>query len=343
VRSIVGGTAVASGTASVDYAAWQHLAMVRTDSSNVYLYKDGSQSTASNQAVGGRSAAIQLDVGNGRAGTTPLNGRLYAIKAWTAALTTAEIALEMRSVRPVRLANLWGWWPARPGATERLIEYSGNGRSWTEVGTLSDEDPPPVWWGARSGSKAAVPAAPVSAIPRAAIVQTPLAIAPSGVAQQLFVIRAIPPPPPDRLSITPVLLGGMPVPGAEVRFVGTVKLAPVRLALIGVQPGQQPIPGALAIPIGRAKPAPTDRVAPTRLIPGQYPVAGAVSVALPGSPRQPVILFPWGGHTFAVAADQLTSLAKRTYSFAVAADDRSSQAKRTRTFIVAADSSTSGA
>lgn len=151
VRSLVGGTAVASGTATVSYATWQHLAMVRTDASNLYLYKDGVQSTASTQAVGARSAAIQLDIGNGRAGTTPLNGRVYAIKAWTVALSTAEILQEMRSVRPVRLANLWGWWPARPGATERLKDYSGNGRSFTEVGTLTDEDPPPISWGARTG------------------------------------------------------------------------------------------------------------------------------------------------------------------------------------------------
>jgi hypothetical protein len=160
-RSIVGGTAVATGTASVDYATWQHLVLQRTDSSNVYLWKDGSQSTASNQAAGGRSAATQLDAGNGRAGTTPLNGRMYALKAWTVALTAAEILTEMRSVRPIRLANYWGWWPARPGATERLKDYSGNGRNWTEVGTLTDEDPAPIWWGARP-SKAGFTRAPLA-------------------------------------------------------------------------------------------------------------------------------------------------------------------------------------
>jgi hypothetical protein len=153
VRSIVGGSAVATGTTSVDYTTWQHLAMVRTDSSNVYLWKDGNQSTASNQAAGGRSAATQLDVGNGRGGTTPMNGRMYAVKAWTVALSAAEIAQEMRSVRPVRLANLWGWWPTRPGASERLKDYSGQGRSFTEIGTLSDEDPHSIWWGARGGRK----------------------------------------------------------------------------------------------------------------------------------------------------------------------------------------------
>lgn len=89
-----------------------------------------------------------------------LNGRLSNIKIWTAELTQAEMQLEMMTIRPARFANLYLWTPNFPGATERLLDYSGNGRNWTANGTLTDEDPPPVSWGAKPRI---IPAAVVSA------------------------------------------------------------------------------------------------------------------------------------------------------------------------------------
>jgi hypothetical protein len=80
-----------------------------------------------------------------------VNGRFAAMKAWSgiAALFTADqIAAEMRTYRPQRYANLHGWWPGFPGATERLRDYSANGRTFTALGTLTDEDGPPIGWGA---------------------------------------------------------------------------------------------------------------------------------------------------------------------------------------------------
>jgi hypothetical protein len=76
-----------------------------------------------------------------------VNCRLAAMKVWNAALTQAELELEMNSIRPVRFANLNLWAPGYPGATERIRDYSGNGYDLTG-GTLTDEDPPPVPWGA---------------------------------------------------------------------------------------------------------------------------------------------------------------------------------------------------
>ncbi len=76
------------------------------------------------------------------------NIRFAHIKVWDAVLTQTEIQQEMYVARPVRTANLHAWWPMLDGATERLADYSGNGKTLTAAGTLSDEDGPPVSWGA---------------------------------------------------------------------------------------------------------------------------------------------------------------------------------------------------
>jgi len=163
-QSIVGGTSVSPTGSSVSYGSWQHWAMVRRNASNLDTYLNGALDATSNQNVSGRAAAAQLDIGNTNAASAYFNGRVFAIKAWNVALTAAEIQEEMRTIRPVRLANLWGWWPGRPGSGERAKDYSGNGRSLTEGGTLTDEDAGPISWGARSGKRARPPGTQYSQI-----------------------------------------------------------------------------------------------------------------------------------------------------------------------------------
>ncbi len=77
------------------------------------------------------------------------NGSMSALKVWTAELTQAELELEMQSIRPQRFANLWGWFPTQPGTGTRGKDFSGNGYNLTEGGTLTDEDDPPIRYGAR--------------------------------------------------------------------------------------------------------------------------------------------------------------------------------------------------
>ena len=76
-----------------------------------------------------------------------LNGRLAHVKIWNAQLTQAEIQQEMYTIRPQRYANLWCWMPMIETASSRDNEWSGSGNTWTENGTLSDEDGPPISWG----------------------------------------------------------------------------------------------------------------------------------------------------------------------------------------------------
>lgn len=90
-----------------------------------------------------------LQIGDSVWGGEWTDGTLAYPKLWDGAqLTLAELEQERYLIRPARTANLYGWWPAFPGATERARDYSGNGYNWTEGGTLTDEDGPPVSWGA---------------------------------------------------------------------------------------------------------------------------------------------------------------------------------------------------
>lgn len=76
-------------------------------------------------------------------GSLNFNGRLAAVKVWDAALSTAEIERERWTIRPQRMANLHIWSPLFLNSTD----FSGNGRNWTEGGTLAWEDGPPISWG----------------------------------------------------------------------------------------------------------------------------------------------------------------------------------------------------
>ncbi len=127
---------------------WYHVCWVRTSATDNKVYVDGVlRIDDTTRNIGNGTAGLHM--GNHPLGGTPFNGRLAAVKIWdNVQLTQAEIQAEMHAIRPIRTANLWGWWPMFPGSGERARDYSGNGRNLTEAGTLTDEDPPPVSWGA---------------------------------------------------------------------------------------------------------------------------------------------------------------------------------------------------
>lgn len=68
------------------------------------------------------------------------------MKIWDAFLSDAEIAQESARIRPQRTGNLNSFYPFwNGGSTERVLDYSGNGRHLTQTGTgLSDAAGPPV-------------------------------------------------------------------------------------------------------------------------------------------------------------------------------------------------------
>jgi hypothetical protein len=137
-----GGVQFTNGT-------WVHVALVRPDTTQLLGYVNGAlRITASGSATGGRGAAGSMSVAKFYDVYSQLGGRTFALKIWQEALTAAQIAQEMHTILPRHWGSLWGWWPMLPGSGERTRDYGGNGRTWTENGTLSDTDHPPVSWGA---------------------------------------------------------------------------------------------------------------------------------------------------------------------------------------------------
>jgi hypothetical protein len=160
-----GGTSIAGSNFKA--ADWNHFAMVRESDTVLKGYQDGVLDiTASHSTVSGRAVSNDLSFGDFyNDANVRFDGRVMAIKAWTVALTAAQVAAELPTIRPQRLDNIWAWWPCFPGSGERIRDYSGNGRHFTEVGTLSDEDPPPVGWAVLPGGGALMAGGPLLAAP----------------------------------------------------------------------------------------------------------------------------------------------------------------------------------
>lgn len=147
---VVNSGTVEGSSATVAAVGWQHVAMVRSSTTALTIYVNAANPATATDDVTARAAASFMSVGAWNTDTTYwASARYGAIKCWTAALTAAEIASEMRSIKPMRLADLWAYWPVLAGATERIRDYSGNGRDWANNGTVTDEDGPPVGWGVR--------------------------------------------------------------------------------------------------------------------------------------------------------------------------------------------------
>ncbi len=136
----------ANGT-DLALTTWYHLAMVRESATSLKAYLNGVVDLTLTNNAGSRGGVVHNEISTFTGLTRHASARVQAIKMYDAALTQAEVQQEMRSILPRRLANINAWYPCFPGSTERLKDYSGNGRNWTEVGTLSDEDPGPLGWG----------------------------------------------------------------------------------------------------------------------------------------------------------------------------------------------------
>lgn len=142
-----GSSPVSVDGSDLSVATWYHLAMVRESATSCRAYVNGVATLQHTQNIAGRSAVVRMESGGCyTANQQSLNGRTAYQKIWSAALTAAEIAAEMNTVRPQRFADLWLWTPLFGSGD--LVDYSGNGRAWTAGGTLTTEDGPPVSWGA---------------------------------------------------------------------------------------------------------------------------------------------------------------------------------------------------
>lgn len=141
------GGATLFGTQLVS-GSWNFLALRRITSGNLYAFHmttAGVWQTV-NRANNSFTPAVVWFGSNSY--DEWANGRLAAIKLWDAGLADQEIYNEALTIAPRRTANLNLFCPAFPGVTESVHDYSGNGRDLIPGGTLTDEDPPPISWGA---------------------------------------------------------------------------------------------------------------------------------------------------------------------------------------------------
>ena len=123
-----------------------HITQARESGSSATLYINGELTATNTTSVGTSRTAVATMMCNGYGGIDFGNFRLDRMKAWQRLLNPAEIRAEMRSVTPIARTSLFGFWPMLPGAGNRGRDWSGNGYHWTEVGTLADEEPPPIPW-----------------------------------------------------------------------------------------------------------------------------------------------------------------------------------------------------
>ena len=68
------------------------------------------------------------------------------IKIWQATLSAEEIRNELHSIKPKRWQNLWAWLPCNNRATIGA-DYSGNERSFTQNGTITESAASSLAWG----------------------------------------------------------------------------------------------------------------------------------------------------------------------------------------------------
>lgn len=143
--SQAGGGGVTNNGSALSVGTWYHITMVRSSTSALAVYLNGVSDASNTVDVSARTNATRQEFA-GTAGSDPGNIRIFDSKAWSAALSIPEIFAEMQNIQPQRFTNLYGWWPFFAGSGERVDDYSGNARDWTEAGTLTDEDNPPVAW-----------------------------------------------------------------------------------------------------------------------------------------------------------------------------------------------------
>ncbi len=139
-----GASTYVSSSIPATVGRWYHIALVRASATSLALYVNGQAPVVNTRNITGRTTATRLEIGGDTSSDlNPLDGRVAAVKIWTTALTPAEIWQEMQCADPVtRLGQIYGGYRTPPGLGNRSRDYSGRGRHWTEVGTLTDEAPP---------------------------------------------------------------------------------------------------------------------------------------------------------------------------------------------------------
>jgi hypothetical protein len=128
---------------------WFFAALVHDGATTLRGYgRLGTVSTLSTQSTTMTSQTpTSLTVGEDGGVADWFDGRIAAVKAWDAVLTSDELVAESHYITPMRYANLHLATPLF--TTGDINDYSGAGRNWTSDLTPVTEDGPPIAWAPR--------------------------------------------------------------------------------------------------------------------------------------------------------------------------------------------------
>jgi hypothetical protein len=237
-RVVVGGVGTTVTGTNLSTATWYHVACVRESATSYKVYLNGALDSTNTRDISGRTTPTRMEHGcHLSANSSRYDGRVAAIKAWSTSLTLAEVLQERLIIRPARLANLYAYWPVLPGSGERTRDYSGAGRGWTEGGTLTDEDGPPISWG-QTSYHLFVPAAGGVSVTPAEASAVGASVAPSVVL--------------GSISITPAAGTAVGASVAPTVILGPISVAPSAAAAVGMSVAPSIVLGAISVTPGAA-------------------------------------------------------------------------------------------
>lgn len=142
VTIFTNGNNLSPATAAITVAGWYKFAFTLSGTTGTFYAatEAGSLTQVSSGTVTTHTPQ-QLYIGSTSSPDQWINGRVAAVKIWTAALTQPQCAAELDQFDPVIAANLLRYYKLKVAET---TDYSGNGFSLAEGGTTPavEADPP---------------------------------------------------------------------------------------------------------------------------------------------------------------------------------------------------------
>lgn len=141
------GTSSVGGGSGIN-GVWYHVAFQNAGGTNgLKIWVNGSLMAQHDGLSTPAFGTFQkLWVGADHYASVSGSANFAALKIWDAALTLDEIEKERWQYLPNRLLNLHLFSPFINTGGTSFLDISGNGRNWTEAGTVTDADGPPIPW-----------------------------------------------------------------------------------------------------------------------------------------------------------------------------------------------------
>lgn len=148
IRVTVGGAQTTQiGSTVLSTGVWYDLDVVRESATSIRLYINGTLEVTNTRNVSDRASATAMRVAIDQSGSNNAVIDVAYMKMFTVSPAAGQLVNERRQIRLASHSNVYGWWPMLKGS-QRNVDFSGNGRNWTENGTISDTAGPGLTWGA---------------------------------------------------------------------------------------------------------------------------------------------------------------------------------------------------